>query len=92
MVEVEGDGERVGKSLGSRLASGVRPARAPAVAAGGEVAGLPHVCLPAAGKRSKTRVFGCCGAARSLVVWLWRVLRWLVFWSALLPRAGALPY
>ena len=91
MVQVEGDGERVGKSLGSRSASGVRPARAPAVAASGEVAGLPRVCLPAAGKRSKTRVLGCCEAAPSLVVWLWRVLRSLVFWSALLPPTSTLP-
>ena len=92
MVQVEGDGERVGKSLGSRSASGVRPARAPAVAAGGEVAGLPRVCLPAAGRCLKTRVLGCCGAGRSLVVWVWRVLRWLVCLSAVLPLAGASPY
>ena len=92
MVEVEGDGERVGESLGSRSASGVRPARAPAVAAGGEVAGLPHVCLPAAGRCLKTRVLGCCGAGPSPVVWLLRVLRWLVFRSALLPPTGASPY
>ena len=92
MIQVEGDGERVGESLGSRSASGVRPARAPAVAAGGEVAGLPRVCLPAAGRCLKTRVLGCCGAGRSLVAWVWRVLRWLVCWSALLPPTGALPY
>ena len=92
MVQVEGDGERVGESLGSRSASGVRPARAPAVAAGGEVAGLPRVCLPAAGRCLKARVLGCCGAGRSLVAWVWRVLRWLVCLSALLPPAGALSY
>ena len=92
VIQVEGDGERVGESLGSRSASGVRPARAPAVAAGGEVAGLPRVCLPAAGRCLKTRVLGCCGAGRSLVAWVWRVLRWLVCLSALLPPTGASPY
>ena len=47
-----------------------RPARAPAMAAAGELAGLPRVCPPAAGRRLKTRVVGCCRAGRSLVVWL----------------------
>ena len=92
MVEVEGDGERVGESLGSRSASGARPARAPSEAVSGELAVLPRVCLRAAGRRLKTRVLGCCGAGRSLAVWVWRVLRWLVCMSALLPLAGASPY
>jgi len=55
-----------GSDFGS--ASGVRPARAPGVAAGGELAVLRRVCLPAAGRRLKTWVLGCCGAERSAVV------------------------
>ena len=74
------------------LASGVRPARAPSEAVSGELAVLPRVCLRAAGRRLKTQVLGWCGAGPSVVVWVQRVLRWLVCMSALLPLAGASPY
>ena len=60
--------------------------------AGGELGVLGRVCPSAAGRRLKTRILGRCGAEQSLVVWVWRVLRWLVCLSALLPLAGASPY
>ena len=75
----------MGESLGSRSASGARPARAPAVAAGGELAVLPVVCPLAAGRRLKTRVLGCCGAGQSLVVWVWRAMCFFVCVVALWP-------
>ena len=65
-----------------RLAVGEwRPAGARAVrgcyGVSGELALLPRVCPPAAGRPLKTRALGCCGAGRSLVACAWRVLRWL---------------
>ena len=59
-------GRKVRRSIGERCPAGARPA----VAAAGELAVLPRVCLPAAGRRLKTRFLGCCGAGRSLVVWV----------------------
>ena len=52
----------------------------------------PVVRPPAAGKRLETRILGCCGAGRSVVAWVWRVLRWFVCSWALLPLVAHLMY
>ena len=58
----------MGESLGSRSASGARPARAPSEAVSGELAVLPRVCLPAAGSRLERRLLGCGRAGQRVVV------------------------